>query len=76
MLDSKPRYASFLLRLRRMQTENRHTWVASVQSTMTGDYYSFPNLDALVQFLQTEFGECEIAAKSKPAVQNQLGRDG
>ena len=55
------RYTSFLLRLQWTQNDNHPTWVASIQSTKTGELRRFPDLEALVQFLRDEFGECEGA---------------
>jgi ATP/maltotriose-dependent transcriptional regulator MalT len=51
-------YASYLLRLTRVGQSDRTTWVASVQSTATGDRRSFPNVEALVAFLVAEYGGC------------------
>jgi len=50
------RYASFMLRLQWTQNNDCPTWVVSMQSTKTGELRWFPNLDALFQFLQGEFG--------------------
>lgn len=50
-------YTSFLLRLRWTQTGSRPTWVICLQNTNTSEPRWFPNLDALVAFLRTEFRE-------------------
>jgi hypothetical protein len=52
-------YTSYLLRLWQMQNDQQTTWVASVQSTTTGELRSFPSTSALLEFLQAEFGGCE-----------------
>ncbi len=51
-------YASYLVRFQCIQAANDCTWIASTQSTATGELRRFANLDALVQFLQDEFQEC------------------
>jgi hypothetical protein len=58
-VTSNNRYASFLLRLQWTQNNNGPAWLASIQSTRTGETRWFPNLDALVQFLREEFEECQ-----------------
>lgn len=58
-LTPKFRYVSFLLRLQWTQSDNHPTWVISMQSTKTGELHRFLNLDALIQFLQDEFGGYE-----------------
>ncbi len=50
-------YASYLLRFRRIQNEDKLTWVATVQSTATGEQAVFLSVDALVEFLLAEFSE-------------------
>lgn len=54
-------YASYLLRFRCLNGDKGRIWVASVQCTVTGKLRRFPNLDALIQFLQDEFGEGKLA---------------
>ena len=51
-------YASYLLRLRQVRNGEQLTWVASTQSTVTGEQRSFPSVEALLEFLQTTYGEC------------------
>ncbi len=53
-------YASYLLRLRLVQSDGQMVWVASIQSTATGKQRSFASIEALVRFLQSEFGKEEI----------------
>jgi hypothetical protein len=60
MPNGNENYASYLLRFRCVRRDDRRTWIASIQSTATGEVSGFPNLDALVQFLRDEFGDCEI----------------
>ena len=49
-------YTSYLLRFWCAQKENGRAWIVCVQSTATGEQRSFPDLDALVQFLRDELG--------------------
>ncbi len=63
------RYASFMLRMQLIQNDDHPAWVVSMQSTKTGELRRFPNLDALVQFLQGEFGNC---APTKEALSTAL----
>lgn len=58
-LAPKIRYASFMLRLQWTQSDDHPTWVISVQSTKTGETRWFPSLDALIHYLQDEFGSYE-----------------
>jgi hypothetical protein len=58
------RYTSYLLRLWQMQNDQQTTWVASVQSTATGEQRSFPSISALLEFLQAEFGGCDPAGNA------------
>ena len=57
MLNSKPDYASYLLRLRCVSTGGRRAWTASLQSTATGEDRSFPTVDALAQYLKEQLAE-------------------
>lgn len=57
-------YASYLLRLRQVQDNGRAVWVASLQSTVSGELRSFPSVEALVRFLETEYGGCKTADES------------
>ena len=49
-------YASYLLRFRKIQLDRRTTWMASVQSTSSGEQRSFPGVEALAAFLMAEYG--------------------
>lgn len=62
------RYASFMLRLQWIQNDDHPAWVVSMQSTKTGELRWFPNLNALVQFLWDEFGDCETKDSGQPAL--------
>ena len=74
-MNTNARYASFLLRLRWVQTEDRRTWVASLQSTVTGEDRSFPSVGALLEFLQAEFGGCQpVCPLPTPNLSPKLGR--
>ncbi len=59
------RYASYLLRLWQVQSDQQTIWVASIQDPATGEKRPFPNLGALLQFLQVEFGECPSAQEGE-----------
>jgi hypothetical protein len=48
-------YTSYMLRLHWAQNADHPTWVASIQSTKTGELRWFPNVDALILFLRDEF---------------------
>jgi hypothetical protein len=72
-LTPNRRYASFMLRLQWMQNDDHPAWVASTQSTTTGELRWFPNLDALVQFIRDEFDDREDAIEkadpiSRPSI--------
>ncbi len=58
-------YNSYMLRLHWAQNSDHPTWVASIQSTKTGELRWFPNVDALIQFLQEEFGNYEQTQNAK-----------
>ncbi len=74
MLNSKPDYASYLLRLRCVSTGGRRAWTASLQSTATGEYFSFPSLDALAQFLKEQLIEEEQSENSSPLLSSTGAR--
>jgi hypothetical protein len=57
-------YASYLLRLRRVQSDTGRTWLASLQSTATGGEQWFVDVNALVEFLHSEFGDRAQASKT------------
>jgi hypothetical protein len=59
MLTPKDGYVSYLLRLRRVQSGAGRSWMASLQSTANGAEQRFTDVQALVEFLQSEFGEHE-----------------
>lgn len=64
-MEQKLSYASYLLRLRQVENNRRVIWVASLQSTATGEQRPFADLDALVEFLRAEFGDCKDAAQAR-----------
>jgi hypothetical protein len=68
--DRTRNYCSFLLRLKQVQTEDLQTWVASVQNTQTGQQQIFSNMDGLIQFLQTEFGDIQNPNESDVSASN------
>jgi len=53
-------YTSYLLRLRQIRNDEHPTWVASIQSTASGEQRLFPSLAALVRFLEAEYGNCDV----------------
>jgi hypothetical protein len=57
-------YTSYLLRLRRVQSDTGRSWLASLQSTATGAEQWFVDVNALVEFLQGEFGDHAQASKT------------
>jgi hypothetical protein len=59
-------YASFMLRLQWMPNPVSPTWVASIQSTRTGELRHFSSVDALVQFLKEEFREEMACEEGQP----------
>lgn len=66
-------YASYLLRLRRLQTGTQPTWVASVQSTATGEQRAFPRVEALATFLLAEFGhQSDVDPHEVPATPHHV----
>lgn len=56
-MNSKDGYQSYLFRFQRVYQGDRPSWVASSQSTRTGELRRYPSLDALIEFLRDEFGE-------------------
>jgi hypothetical protein len=59
-------YASYMLRLQLQQNGDHSVWVASLESTKTGELRWFPNIDELIQSLREEFGDYEPAQNTKP----------
>jgi hypothetical protein len=55
-LDGKKEYCSFFVSMKQVQTEDFRTWIVAVRDVRTGHQQIFSNLDGLIQFLQTEFG--------------------
>jgi hypothetical protein len=56
-LPQNSNYASFLIRFHWTHNGDKPTWVVSIQSTKTGEQRWFPNLEALIDYLQTEYGD-------------------
>ena len=50
-------YASFLLRMWREDLNGDHCWRATLQDTQTREEHYFTDLQALVDFLRTQFSE-------------------
>jgi hypothetical protein len=49
------------------QDQDHPTWLVSMQSTKTGELRWFPSLEALIQYLREEFGNCEPSQKAEIA---------
>lgn len=64
MANLKSGYVSYLLRLRRVQSHHRHIWAVSLECTTTGERRNFSGVNALVDFLQTEFSGKEAGLNS------------
>ena len=62
----KVRYASYLLRLWQVQDDEQAAWVASVQSTATGEQRSFGSIEALLDFVRAQYGESGATGDSAP----------
>lgn len=74
ILDTNKDYCSFFLRLKPLQTADLQTWVISMQNVHTGRQQIFSNLDGLIQFLQTEFGDAPVQTDtSEPGTQDAQG---
>jgi hypothetical protein len=70
-LDTNKDYCSFFLRLKPLQTADLQTWVISVRDIHTGRQQIFSNLDGLIQFLQSEFGDTPVQKDtSQPVTQD------
>jgi hypothetical protein len=66
---------SLLLRLR--QSDDRATWLVSVQNVSTGDRRAFPSIEALVTFLLAEYGacpSCDVSTRA-PGLEGHAPRD-
>lgn len=48
-------YASYLLRFWRTEEDGQLVWRASLESTLDGQRLNFPNPEALMVFLETQF---------------------
>lgn len=46
-------YHSYLLRLWQIKENNSRSWRASLENTRTGELQGFPDLGALLQYLQS-----------------------
>jgi len=46
--------------MKQVQTEDVRTWIVVLRNVHTGQQQLFSNLNGLIQFLQTEFGNIEI----------------
>lgn len=63
-MDTNKDYCSFFLRLKPLQTADLQTWVISMQNVHTGRQQIFSNLDGLIHYLQTEFGDAPVQTDS------------
>ena len=55
-MEFNARYASYLLRLRQVRSDDKATWLASVKNVDSGEQRLFPSIDALITFLLAEYG--------------------
>jgi hypothetical protein len=55
MSDKQDDYASYLLRLWKVEEDGQIMWRASLEDTRQADRRNFPNLAALIAFLQAQF---------------------
>ncbi len=67
-------YASFLLRFWQLQAGERPIWVASILRMSSGEQRSFMSVEALVEFLQTEYGMCSAAAIDATGASQTIGK--
>ncbi len=66
MADQSRCYTSYLLRLWRPADSAETNWHASLENTQTSECKSFGSLDALLVFLQSEFGAGQLEAPAPP----------
>lgn len=59
-MQSGSSYASYLLRLQQVQNDGQAIWVASIQSTETREQRRFASVDGLLEFLRSEYGDCDV----------------
>ena len=57
MAERQQDYASYLLRLWKVEEQERTVWLASLENALTGERKNFASLAALVKFLQERFGD-------------------
>jgi len=69
MLSSKDTYVSYLLRLRRVHSDTGRSWMASLLSTSTSAEQRFTDVQALVEFLQSEFSECDPVIDTERSIE-------
>jgi hypothetical protein len=60
-------YTSYLLRVQLRQSGDHSIWVASLQSTKTGELRWFPTIEVLIRFLRDEFCSHNEAGDSNSA---------
>lgn len=60
-------YASYMLRLRRVQDVGRPVWVATMQSVGSGEERSFLSIEALAAFLLGQYAMCVEDGGEGPA---------
>ncbi len=54
--QERPNYLSYLLRLYRVDDEERPVWRMSLESSLTGERESFASLNDLLGFLRQQMG--------------------
>lgn len=71
MANKHDDYASYLLRLWQAEDDGQIVWRASLEDTRKADRRNFPNLAALMAFLQAKFGPT-----TRSEATHEAGRDG
>jgi len=60
-VEPRTTYASYLLRLWLVRSDDEVTWIATIDRSATGSRRSFPSVEALVTFLLAEYGRVAVA---------------
>ena len=68
--EHRPDYAAFLLRMWREDLNGLHLWRAVLQDAQTREERYFGDLEALLDFLQTQFSE-----RREGAIANRIESD-
>ena len=74
MANKHADYASYLLRVWKVEEDGQVIWRASLEDIRQAERRNFPNLAALIAFLQSQFGPAARSADSLEAA-NGASRD-